>query len=424
VVETAERARRQLAAAGQAWQVWLEERRLQTAFTPDAMGELRGQIELGRNRYAEVRNWRQRISAIRDDIDSYAAMVAPLASAFGIEFDSGDGQSNGRVADALIDLHERVREKVGNRVNAETELQSVEAELKGRERQLSDAETDLNQLLRSGGATDAEHFRRRSETVGQRAELGNRRRDVWGRLQRISGPGELMESLLERLENTDLQSILGRLNQVRDELVEADEEIQSLSTERGGIRSDLDRLMGEEESSGWRMERHLRMEQIRGHAREWVIRTLVQRLLETAQNKFERERQPGVVRHAEKFFESITGGRYPQVYAPLGEKTIIVTEGTGQRKSPNELSRGTREQLFLSVRFGLIRELGRRTEPLPVVVDEVLVNFDPDRALRAAKAFVELSRTNQILVFTCHPAVVELFQEAAGKKTPDLVRVG
>ncbi|MDE2927959.1 MAG: AAA family ATPase [Acidobacteriota bacterium] len=422
--ENVARARARVDAARMAWRAWLEERSLHTTFTPEAMGELRGQIELGRNRFAEVRNWRQRIAGIREDIDSYAAMVGPLASSFDVDFDPGDAHAVGGTADALIDLDERVRRKLRDRANATTELHTAESELKEREKRLAAAESELRRLLGSGGATDAEHFRKRAERFRQRAELGERRREVLSRLQRISGPGERLDSLMQRLENIDLQSILARINQVRDELDEADKEIQSLSTERGGIRSDLDRLIGEEQSSGWRMERHLLLEQIRGHAREWVIRTLVQQLLESAQSKFEKERQPGVVRHAERFFDRITGNRYPQVYAPLGERTIIVTEGAGHRKSPDELSRGTREQLFLSLRFGLIRELGLRTEPLPVVVDEVLVNFDPDRALRAARAFVELSRTNQILVFTCHPAVVELFQKAAGEKSPDLIWIG
>ena len=119
-------------------------------------------------------------------------------------------------------------------------------------------------------------------------------------------------------------------------------------------------------------------------------------------------------------------GRYRQVYAPLGEQTVTVTDADGRTKQPTELSRGTREQLFLSLRFGLIRELGERTEPLPVVVDEVLVNFDPDRGLRAAAAFTELSRTNQVLVFTCHPTVVDLFRNAAcelGVDKPEVVRI-
>ena len=79
------------------------------------------------------------------------------------------------------------------------------------------------------------------------------------------------------------------------------------------------------------------------------------------------------------------------------------------------MSRGTREQLYLSLRFGLIREFGERTERLPVVVDEVLVNFDPKRAGLAARAFAELANTNQVLVFTCHPETVALFTDVASE---------
>jgi uncharacterized protein YhaN len=57
--------------------------------------------------------------------------------------------------------------------------------------------------------------------------------------------------------------------------------------------------------------------------------------------------------------------------------------------------------------------MGEDAERLPVVVDEVLVNFDLDRARRAATAFVELSRTNQVLVLTCHQWMVDLFTEAS-----------
>ena len=216
-----------------------------------------------------------------------------------------------------------------------------------------------------------------------------------------------------------------RSGRSREEIESADADLGESSTERGSIRERLERLGGEEESSKLRMEHNRLLEQMRDHAREWVKRTLVERLLDEAQSRFERERQPEVVRHAERFFRKITGGTYRRVSAPLGQRTIVITEAAGgHHKSPEELSRGTREQLFLSLRFGLVRELGQRTEPLPVVVDEVLVNFDPDRALRAARAFVELSRTNQVLIFTCHPATLKLFWRAAdesGEPEPEVM---
>jgi uncharacterized protein YhaN len=79
------------------------------------------------------------------------------------------------------------------------------------------------------------------------------------------------------------------------------------------------------------------------------------------------------------------------------------------------LSRGTRDQLYLALRFGLIQNFWENGSRLPVVVDEVLVNCDPERAKVAVEGFVELAQTNQVLVLTCHPWVVDLFKEASGE---------
>ena len=39
-------------------------------------------------------------------------------------------------------------------------------------------------------------------------------------------------------------------------------------------------------------------------------------------------------------------------------------------------------------------------EPLPILMDEILVNFDEDRASRAARTIEDLARRHQILYFT------------------------
>jgi uncharacterized protein YhaN len=156
-------------------------------------------------------------------------------------------------------------------------------------------------------------------------------------------------------------------------------------------------------------------EQLLEHAREWSRLTLAEALLERTQKSFERERQPSVIRNAQAFFSRITGGRYQRLYVPIGEQTITVTEDGGGDKQPAELSRGTREQLYLALRFGLIREFGEHAERLPVVVDEALVNFDSERARLAAQAFSELAQTNQVLVFTCHRTIVDMFENVGAQ---------
>ena len=41
-------------------------------------------------------------------------------------------------------------------------------------------------------------------------------------------------------------------------------------------------------------------------------------------------------------------------------------------------------------------------------MDDILVNFDPERARRTAESVAELAGTHQVLFFTCHPRTAEL----------------
>lgn len=408
------------------WREWVTARGLSETLMPETADVLQGQVELGRSRLEDVRSWQQRILAIRKDIDEYIEAVEPLATAFDVPTDRNDSRTVAVAADRLVELMDEVREDVRNRTDAEAELEDARRQLKDRKGDLRKADEELGQLLRSGGAEDVENFRVRAGLFDRRTKLDDNTRAAHDGLLRLSGPGELLETLKSDLGKTNSESIENEINRLEAERTDIDDQRESLSTEQGEIGKELDGLIGEEESSRLRMERNVLLEQLRDHARDWTRLTIARHLLDEARRKFEQERQPGVVRHAQEFFTAITDGRYRQVYAPLGEQTITVTDAEGRTKQPSELSRGTREQLFLSLRFGLIRELGQRTEPLPVVVDEVLVNFDPVRARRAAVAFTALSKTNQVLVFTCHPTVVDLFHNAAGElsvEKPDVVRI-
>ena len=420
-------AERQLDAAQRGWQEWLRIRGLLDTFTPETAEVLQGHVELGRGRLGDVRSWQQRIKAIEKDIEEYLEAVEPLTLAFDVTFDRNDWRTVAAGADRLVELLEKVQESVRNRTDAEAELDDAERQLQERRGGLRKAEEELNQLLRSGDAEEAEEFRVRADLSERRTGLEEKARTSLDRLQRLSGPGKALETLRSRLAASNAQTIGDDISRSKADLDEIDKKIEELATERGSVRRKLDEMLGEEDSSKLRTERHMLLEQIRGHAREWVVRTIAENLLKEAQARFEKERQPDVVRHAAAFFKDITGERYGTVFSPVGRPEIHVTDSAGISKQPQQLSRGTREQLFLSLRFGLVRDMGQRSERLPVIVDEALVNFDPDRGLKAAGAFVDLAQTNQVLVFTCHPQIVHWFVSAAserGAQPPQVIKFG
>ena len=395
------------------WRDWIQERQLRETFTPETVIELRAKVDQGKDRLKTVRERRSRNHAIETDIRQFLKLVEPLANEFGIEIDHGDNASVALAADKLTELRSAVQQESGEREAAERDLEDANANLQMRINNLNDVKAEIDDLLKTGGAADEEEFRGRHQKVQQRAQLERYRSESVKRLQRLSAPGEQFEKLKSRLLATDAETIEHGIGELVDQRSHLDERIQALYEERGAVETQIEALVGEEQSSALRMQRHVLHEQVRDYSRKWAIYTVAKNLLVATRREFEQERQPRVLRHAESYFRKITGGRYSTIYAPLGEQTITVTDHDGTNKVPSELSRGTREQLFLSLRFGLIKELGEQTEPLPVIVDEVTVNFDPDRAALAASAFVNLSESNQVLVFTCHPTTVEIFRAAA-----------
>ena len=405
----------QLEAAKCKWREWLRARELHDGIMPQTVNVLQTKVELGLSRLQEIRRSKDRIKTIQTRIDNYVKDLEILTTDFDIAVDKSLPSSFGAAADRLIDLYKEIEEQVRKRTDAEEALESVERRLAERKRDLRKA----RQRCRICFCPEEPVTAKSSEGVKRFTDSGRTSKREFSR--RATGcsvlavPGERLEALQNTLQETNIKTISDSTRHSKEQLEVVEARIMEMDTERGSNERELQSLTSEEESSKQRAKHSLLLEQLHYAAREWAIHTLARRLLEEARSKFERERQPGVVRHAEAFFSEITDGRYDKVAAPLGQKTIRVAGADGLGKEPSTLSRGTREQLFLSLRFGLVRELGERTEPLPVIVDEVLVNFDPERALRAAKAFTELSHSNQVLIFTCHPTIVEHFQEAANQ---------
>lgn len=414
--QAAQDAQAALDAEQQAWQAWLEQRGLLSTFTPDGIQELRTLVDLARTHRRDVVEMENRIAAIQTDIDEFIAMARPLAEDHDFAAEWSDYPRVAGVADDIIDLHRVVTEAARTRSDAEKELEEAERDLTVRQKGQRDVAEQITALLKSGEAEDADEFRRRERVFQERVGLNATISNALEQMQRISGPGDALETLRATLAETDLQVIRDGVRECVAQLGEIDEQRSELDTERGAIRTTLDGLAGEEDSSRLRLERHRLSEELQGHARDWAVRTIAESLIRQAQSKFERERQPDVIRHAERFFLDVTDGAYQGVYSPLGSSEINVRDAAGNIRTPQQLSRGTREQLFLALRFGLILELGQHSQRLPVIVDEALVNFDPARGTRAAASFIDLSETNQVLVFTCHPQIVDWFVDAAAQR--------
>ena len=135
-------------------------------------------------------------------------------------------------------------------------------------------------------------------------------------------------------------------------------------------------------------------------------------LLNAAVSRFEKENQPEMIATVSRLLSQMTGGKYIEFdRAGGGRQDMLIRRDDGVERTPDQLSTGTREQLYLAIRLAYVLHYCEKNEPLPVIIDDVLVNFDDQRARQTLTALAGISQSAQILFFTCHAHMVEIARE-------------
>ena len=221
----------------------------------------------------------------------------------------------------------------------------------------------------------------------------------------------LRTSTLDEVQ--DERQRLARQMRERDE--ERTRELASAETVRRALKS------REQETVALERGQHLEglRAQLGGAVDRFVPLALARHLMEAARVRFEKTQQPQLLVEAGRIFEQLTLGEYVQLTRSVGQTTELqAIPKTGLAKTAAEMSTGTREQLYLAIRLAYLKQYSQRAEPLPLVMDDVLVNFDEDRAKQTLRVLSDFSQSHQILFLTCHRRMVELVQMIRPELTP------
>ena len=396
-----------------AWTAWLEAQGLPATMRPDGVADLFGRLDTLHATQRQLHDRRRRAAAIEHDIDEFATAALSLLERRCPERQRLAPAEIGPAVEALIAAFDESRTAAQRKAHLDQQVTEARRRLTAATADCAAAERALQGLLTQGRAEDAAEFRKIAAEQAHRAKLLRRANELRMALTQRSGPGEALAAFRRELAATDAARLERERERTKTHLVEQARRHDDLTTRQAQLQLQIANLEQDARAAELRERRVVLQEQLAEQAQEWVTLTLAGALLEQARHRYEEDRQPAVVHRAEDYFAHITNGRYPQLKAPIEEHEIEVMQRDGERKPTDALSRGTQEQLYLALRFGLIEEFADRSARLPVIVDDILVNFDPERATRAAEALRQLSRSNQVIVFTCHPRIVDLFNEVS-----------
>jgi uncharacterized protein YhaN len=315
---------------------------------------------------------------------------------------------------ALAKLAEACRAEADLRRTA-LDIQNNKAELDGEmatlQARLLEAARVLQALFDRAGVPDEEEFLRRFSIFERRRQLKEKLSVAEEMLVTSIGRGDEAEQFRAQLALGEIASWQDRLERTVADL----ETVRAERTELTKIEGDLERRLAELEESADVPALEIGLEAARAELEElverWRTYSLAGLLIKETLAQFTQERQPQVLAEASGMFDKVTQGRYTRIQRLNDEEDLVVADDDGRLKSPVELSRGTAEQLYLCLRLGLADEFARRAESVPLVMDDVLVNFDATRRRNTAQLLLECAERHQILLFTCHEETVHLLQQ-------------
>jgi len=214
---------------------------------------------------------------------------------------------------------------------------------------------------------------------------------------------------LERLPEIDTL-LKDAMQRIETSSAKLSEELQN----RGQLTEQLKRVAEDQTATQKQRELAIIDEKIRQAQSEWQVYAVCARMLDAIRSTYERDRQPRTLAEASELLRRLTGDRYHRIWTPLSEETLLVDDRDGNTFDVAWLARGAREQLFIALRLALASEFARHGSVLPLILDDVLVNFDSRRAWSAIQVLQDVAASGsgrQILLFTCHEHVCRMFQK-------------
>ncbi|WP_028611299.1 AAA family ATPase [Paenibacillus harenae] len=397
--EAAAAAAQEGQAAARQWAGWLAGRSLPETMSPAAAleaFELAGQALQRLHQYDRMT---AKLAAVRKQIAAFGEQAAALCG----RFEEADRQLAADPALALRLLQAETRRHAA----AKQEAHGIEARRAEITLAMQAAEARLR-VLAAAVQAELDAAGMESESQHQTA-LGHRQQlDLLDlelsklELEITAGMSDGRIAELEELfADNDEEQLQWLQAQAQAELERLEDRKREQLEQRGRLRQSMEHLLKEEEQRRLLDRKEMTVARLKADAERYAVLAVSAALIRRTKRIYEEERQPIVLKSASRLIAGLTDGKYIRVLAAPGEPGIRLETGDRKIIDSAMLSRGTAELVYLAMRFALAEEASQSVK-LPLLLDDVFVNFDGGRLQASARLAAELSKERQIIMMTCH----------------------
>ncbi len=229
-------------------------------------------------------------------------------------------------------------------------------------------------------------------------------------LSELAGSGTV-EALINEATVITADSLPGELQRIDESIAELQRERGELNQTKGGEKAVLARMDSSAVAAEAAEDTQEILARLESDSWRYIRLRLASAVLREGIERYRKKNEGPVLGRASKVFRRLTLSSFDALRIGFNDGGDQVVEGVrpdGRALPPGHMSEGTCDQLYLALRLASLENWLQRNEPLPLIVDDILVSFDNDRAAATLEVLAEVSQRTQVIFFSHHEHLVDL----------------
>ena len=388
---------------------------LSRAISPDEADDILETLQLCFGKLKETDVLLKRIEGIDKDASVFSQEVEALTTRLAPELRKLPS------AQAVVKLQTMLTKNREDKVLYARQLEEInttEEEIHNADSRLKGLNEQLAHLLSIAGCAKREELDEAERKSKEWVDLSGKINDVEANLSLIA-EGLPLGSLEAQAEGINPDTLPGEIDALSREIEHyLNPEIKRLSQIIGEENKELERMDGSAQAADAAEEAQSTLARIRRLADRYVRVRLAATILHQEIERFRAENQDPIVAIASRLFSQLTLTSFSGLRTDVddqGTPVLIGERDDGSRISVEKMSSGTRDQLYLALRLASLEWRLESSEPMPFIVDDILINFDDDRARITLQILADLAAKTQVILFSHHRQIADAASGITGK---------
>jgi uncharacterized protein YhaN len=350
----------------------------------------------------------KRIDGIDRDTEDFRRKVNGLVEVVAIDLTA-------RPADeAALELQHRLkrsRDSLSKQETLNKQLDKEQERIKQATEDILQIDVELKSMCKEAFCESIDQLSEAEKRSDTRRRIEADLKTTDQRLLQLSA-GATVDEFVKEAAAIDPDSIAGEIERLDGKIQNLIREKSELDQTIGSEHTELSKMDGSARAADLAEEIQILLGGLGNDVENYARLKIATKVLSLAIERYREKSEGPILKNASALFKQITGGSFEGIRAEYDDKGQPVIVGVRQKDkeivSVEGMSDGTTDQLYLALRLAGLEMYLETNDPIPFIVDDILIKFDNDRAIATLNTLADISQKTQVIFFTHHRHLVEL----------------